>query len=319
MAAAGNSGSRPARLPEGRLPDGGHRQGGHLGARGEARTASCWTATSSCRTRTNCCTWPPPPRRACSKPATVRRTRRCSRSPAAAASPVDQGSGGEHARWRLRLRARLRTWPALHCRRGLRRRGGGRLDGQRGVPDGVGAQALLQRCSTTRRPKSGSWACCRPASRCATDRNPAMAAPNRLQRTLAKLDGFLPGPLRKRRAQLRVAPNAVPLTGTAGSGLRGAHPRRAARSALPTNASPCRTTSSGVHAAAMTLVAETATGMVVGMNVRDDCLPLCKSPAAWRFRKRATGAPDGPRRSLSARAARADGAVNTKGEVRRGL
>ena len=33
----------------------------------------------------------------------------------------------------------------------------------------------------------------------------------------------------------------------------------------------------GVHAAAMTLLAETATGMVVGMNVRDDCLPWPKS------------------------------------------
>ena len=30
----------------------------------------------------------------------------------------------------------------------------------------------------------------------------------------------------------------------------------------------------GVHASAMNLLAETATGMVVGMNVRDDCLPL---------------------------------------------
>ena len=39
----------------------------------------------------------------------------------------------------------------------------------------------------------------------------------------------------------------------------------------------------------MTLVAETATGMVVGMNVRDDCLPLCKSLQV-AFRKRATGA-----------------------------
>jgi len=45
----------------------------------------------------------------------------------------------------------------------------------------------------------------------------------------------------------------------------------------------------GVHAAAMALVAETATGMVVGMNVRDDCLPLCKTLRV-KFRKRATGA-----------------------------
>ena len=44
----------------------------------------------------------------------------------------------------------------------------------------------------------------------------------------------------------------------------------------------------GVHAAAMTLLAETATGMVVGMNVRDDCLPLAKQLKV-AFKKRAQG------------------------------
>jgi acyl-coenzyme A thioesterase PaaI-like protein len=45
----------------------------------------------------------------------------------------------------------------------------------------------------------------------------------------------------------------------------------------------------GVHASAMNLLAETATGMVVGMNVRDDCVPLVKE-MTMAFRKRATGA-----------------------------
>jgi acyl-coenzyme A thioesterase PaaI-like protein len=45
----------------------------------------------------------------------------------------------------------------------------------------------------------------------------------------------------------------------------------------------------GVHAAAMTLLAETATGMVVGLNVRDDCLPLAKQLKV-HFKKRAQGA-----------------------------
>ncbi len=45
----------------------------------------------------------------------------------------------------------------------------------------------------------------------------------------------------------------------------------------------------GVHAAAMTLLAETATGMVVGMNVRDDCVPLAKQLKV-EFKKRAQGA-----------------------------
>ena len=45
----------------------------------------------------------------------------------------------------------------------------------------------------------------------------------------------------------------------------------------------------GIHASAMNLLAETATGMVVGMNVRDDCIPLAKE-LKMAFRKRATGA-----------------------------
>ena len=108
---------------------------------------------------------------------------------------------------------------------------------------------------------------------------------NRLQRTLAKLDG-LPGSLRSAARNFALR-RAVPLTGTAGldfvaltgerSEIRIANQRRV------------RNHIGGVHAAAMTLVAETATGMVVGMNVRDDCLPLCKSLQV-AFRKRATGA-----------------------------
>jgi acyl-coenzyme A thioesterase PaaI-like protein len=45
----------------------------------------------------------------------------------------------------------------------------------------------------------------------------------------------------------------------------------------------------GIHASAMNLLAETATGMVVGMNVRDDCIPLAKE-LKMVFKKRATGA-----------------------------
>lgn len=44
-----------------------------------------------------------------------------------------------------------------------------------------------------------------------------------------------------------------------------------------------------VHAAAMMLLAETATGMVVGMNIPDDKLPLIKSMET-KFIKRSTGA-----------------------------
>ena len=44
----------------------------------------------------------------------------------------------------------------------------------------------------------------------------------------------------------------------------------------------------GVHAAAMGLLAETATGMVVGMNVPDDRIPVIKSMKV-NYLKRATG------------------------------
>ena len=45
----------------------------------------------------------------------------------------------------------------------------------------------------------------------------------------------------------------------------------------------------GVHAMASTLAAETATGMVMGMNVRDDCLPVVKDMRV-QFKKRGQGA-----------------------------
>lgn len=111
-----------------------------------------------------------------------------------------------------------------------------------------------------------------------------MAAPNRLQRTLARF-GVLPGPLRKAARNLALR-NAVPLTGTAGLDFVELTPERA--EVFIANKKAVRNHIGGVHAAAMTLVAETATGMVVGMNVRDDCLPLCKGLRV-RFRKRSTG------------------------------
>jgi len=111
-----------------------------------------------------------------------------------------------------------------------------------------------------------------------------MAAPNRLQRTLARLN-FLPGPLRKAARNMALH-NAVPLTGTAGLDFVELTPERA--EVFVANKKAVQNHVKGVHAAAMTLVAESATGMVVGMNVRDDCLPLCKGLRV-RFRKRSTG------------------------------
>jgi len=109
--------------------------------------------------------------------------------------------------------------------------------------------------------------------------------PNRLARTLQRIEA-LPALLRRPARNLALR-RAVPFTGTAGLdfvALTPAHTEIAVR-----NRRPVQNHIRGVHAAAMALLAETATGMVVGMNVRDDCLPLCKSMHV-DFKKRATGA-----------------------------
>ncbi|WP_269630110.1 DUF4442 domain-containing protein [Pelomonas sp. BJYL3] len=112
-----------------------------------------------------------------------------------------------------------------------------------------------------------------------------MTTANRLARTLSKLDA-LPAALRPlaRNAVLR---RAVPFTGTAKLDFLRLEP--AVAEIAIANRRPVQNHIGGVHAAAMGLLAETATGMVVGMNVRDDCLPLCKSMHV-AFKKRATGA-----------------------------
>ena len=80
---------------------------------------------------------------------------------------------------------------------------------------------------------------------------------------------------------------AVPFTGTAGLDFVTVTPAQA-EIAIP-NRKRVHNHIGGVHASAMNLLAETATGMVVGLNVRDDCVPLAKE-LKMSFRKRATGA-----------------------------
>lgn len=109
-------------------------------------------------------------------------------------------------------------------------------------------------------------------------------APNRLQRSLMRLDeapAFLRG-----FVQNLILRRAVPFTGTAGLQYVEMTPQRV--EVAVANQRRVQNHIHGVHAAAMTLLAETATGMVVGMNVRDDCLPLAKE-LSMAFRKRATG------------------------------
>jgi len=113
----------------------------------------------------------------------------------------------------------------------------------------------------------------------------ALFKPNRLARSLKKLDavpGFARGWVRN-----RVLRRAVPFTGTAGLDFVAMAPERV--EVAVANTHRVQNHIQGVHAAAMTLLAETATGMVVGMNVRDDCLPLAKELRV-AFKKRAQGA-----------------------------
>lgn len=109
-------------------------------------------------------------------------------------------------------------------------------------------------------------------------------APNKLQRSLMRLDeapAFMRG-----FVQNIILRRAVPFTGTAGVQFVSLTPERV--EVRLANEHRVRNHIGSVHASAMNLLAETASGMVVGMNVRDDCLPLAKS-LTMDFRKRATG------------------------------
>ena len=109
-------------------------------------------------------------------------------------------------------------------------------------------------------------------------------APNRLERSLMRLDevpAFLRG-----FVQNLILRRAVPFTGTAGVQFIALTPERV--EVRLANERRVQNHIHGVHASAMNLLAETATGMVVGMNVRDDCLPLAKE-LSMAFKKRATG------------------------------
>ena len=110
------------------------------------------------------------------------------------------------------------------------------------------------------------------------------ARPNRLARTLAQIDR-VPVPLRPLVRNL-VLRRAVPFTGTARLDFAVMTPEKVEIAIA--NQRRVQNHIRGVHAAAMTLLAETATGMVVGMNVRDDCLPLAKELKV-KFKRRTKG------------------------------
>ena len=108
--------------------------------------------------------------------------------------------------------------------------------------------------------------------------------PNRLERQLERLSE-VPAFARPwfRSVVLR---RAVPFTGTAGLDFLQMGRERVEIGIR--NEKKVQNHIGGIHASAMNLLAETATGMVVGMNVRDDCIPLAKE-LKMQFKKRATG------------------------------
>lgn len=106
---------------------------------------------------------------------------------------------------------------------------------------------------------------------------------NRLNRTLAKLKkaGFLELWLRN-----RAIGSVVPFVGTAGIKFKKMTCEEVIVE-IP-NAKKVQNHINQVHAAASVLLAETASGMVVGMNIPDDKLPLMKNLSA-KFIKRSQG------------------------------
>jgi Asp-tRNA(Asn)/Glu-tRNA(Gln) amidotransferase C subunit len=109
--------------------------------------------------------------------------------------------------------------------------------------------------------------------------------PNRLQRQLARVNEA-PAFMRTWVRSLALG-RAVPFTGTAKLRYEEMSPERV--QIFVANIHKVQNHISGVHAVATTLAAETATGMVMGLNVRDDCIPVVKDMRV-QFKKRGQGA-----------------------------
>lgn len=100
-----------------------------------------------------------------------------------------------------------------------------------------------------------------------------MSFNNNLNRVVSKF-AFLPDTLRSTVIS-GIFGRVVPLVGTAGLRYEELTPERVVVSIR--NRRSVQNHIRGVHAAAMALLAETATGFAVGMNLPDDKLPLIKT------------------------------------------
>jgi acyl-coenzyme A thioesterase PaaI-like protein len=112
-----------------------------------------------------------------------------------------------------------------------------------------------------------------------------MSAANKLNRIVSKLN-LLPAPVRSRTISLLLG-KMVPYVGTSRVRIEEMTEERV--TVLVPNRRRNRNHIGGVHAAAMALAAETATGFVVGMNVPDSKILVIKSMKV-DFKKRTTGA-----------------------------
>ena len=108
--------------------------------------------------------------------------------------------------------------------------------------------------------------------------------PNQMSRMLSKLDG-LPAGMRQWLTSNMLG-RVVPMVGTAGLRFEEVSSQRVVVHIR--NRKPVQNHIQGVHAAAMALLAETATGFCVGMNLPDDKLPLIKTLKV-NYLKRAQG------------------------------
>jgi len=107
---------------------------------------------------------------------------------------------------------------------------------------------------------------------------------NQITRALSYF-AYLPAPLRT-RVMSRAFGNAVPLVGTCGAEYLDVSPHKVV--VRIKNRRAVRNHIKGVHACAMVLAAETATGFIVGINLPDDKIPLIKSMQV-NFKQRAQG------------------------------
>ena len=100
-----------------------------------------------------------------------------------------------------------------------------------------------------------------------------MSFNNNMNRVVSKLD-FLPPAIRATVIS-KIFGRVVPFVGTSGLHYEELTPERVVVSIR--NRRPVQNHIKGIHAAGMALLAETATGFAVGMNLPDDKLPLIKS------------------------------------------